>query len=74
MSIGKSLGLDGVSPEIIKAIIDERPKIILEVMNKYLKGGDFPDVCKVTRLVFLRKGKPEVIQAHISSKQYWKIT
>ena len=51
----KAPGPDGITPEMVKAIVEEYPEEILDVMNKCIMDGEFPKIWKVGRLVLLEK-------------------
>jgi hypothetical protein len=54
----KAPGPDGISPEVVKNLVEEVPEVFLEVMNDCLRIRTFPRTWKVARLILLSKGKP----------------
>lgn len=57
----KAPGLDGITPEILKIVIETIPEYVLEVFNQILRTGKFPDEWKVGKVVLLLKpGKPNL--------------
>lgn len=60
LKTGKSGGPDGIPPEVVKAAVETRPHLILDLMNVCLSKGNFPRRWKRGRLVLIPKpGKPE---------------
>lgn len=48
-------GLDGVTNEALKIIVDARPEILLQLYNRCLTEGLFPNKWKRVRLVLIKK-------------------
>lgn len=56
----KAPGPDGITSRILAAVHKADPRILVELFNKCLKCGTFPNEWKTSRVVLLRKGdKPE---------------
>ena len=53
----KAPGPDGIPPEIIKAITDEKPEIVTKMLDQLLREGSFPREWKKGRLVLVEKPK-----------------
>lgn len=53
----KAPGPDGIPAEILKIIAKEKPQLLLEMYNRCLQEGVFPEVWKRQRLVLISKGK-----------------
>lgn len=53
----KAPGPDGVPAEVIKIIADSRPELLLNMYNRCLTDGIFPEPWKEQNLVLISKGK-----------------
>lgn len=53
----KAPGPDGVPTEVLKAIVETRPEILLNMYNYCLIEGLFPETWKEQKLVLISKGK-----------------
>ncbi|KAJ8912314.1 hypothetical protein NQ315_005918, partial [Exocentrus adspersus] len=62
MKMGKAPGPDGLTTEIWKAIMKRYPEILVNMYNKLLAEGRFPDPWKEAKLVLLRKPGKEGMQ------------
>lgn len=58
----KAPGPDGVPPEVIKAVVNEYPQKILDILNRSLIAGVFPDTWKQARLVLIEKDSPNLAE------------
>lgn len=56
LKLGKAPGPDGVPNEIIRTLLEEIPDLLLQIFNKCLEEGVFPNRWKKQKLVLLRKG------------------
>lgn len=56
LKLGKAPGPDGVPNEVIKVLMEEIPDYWLQIFNKCLEEGEFPNRWKKQKLVLLRKG------------------
>ncbi|KAL7723971.1 hypothetical protein ACLKA6_017962 [Drosophila palustris] len=63
---GKTPGPDSIPAEVLKAIVESRPRKLLEMYNACIRTGTFPEPWKVQRLVLISKGKgdPETASAY----------
>lgn len=52
---GKAAGPDGIPPEVIKAIAEQRPELMERTLNGIIKQGCFPREWKVGRLMLIEK-------------------
>lgn len=57
MKGNKAPGPDGLTPEIVKIAVETNKEKVLDMYNKCLEEGVFPDEWKVARLVLIPKGK-----------------
>ncbi|XP_076660541.1 uncharacterized protein LOC143363896 [Halictus rubicundus] len=55
LKIGKAPGIDGLQPEIIKAMVEFRPDRFTALFNGILKRGKLPKPWKKARTILLRK-------------------
>jgi len=55
LKANKAPGLDGVSNEILKKIVELRPTQVLDIFNMCITQGSFPPIWKTARLVLVRK-------------------
>ena len=53
---GRAPGLDGIPPEVAKLMYKIHPTIFLNLFNRILHSGRFPNAWKKSRLVLLPKG------------------
>lgn len=56
LKLKKAPGLDGITVEILKQVVDENKQVFLKVVNGCLLKSNFPTIWKTSRLVLL--GKP----------------
>ena len=63
---GKAPGPDGIPNEVLRAIIREKPQLILDLLNTCLERGHFPKKWNRQKLVFIPKGKTEDPKAPFS--------
>ena len=54
---GKAPGPDKIPNEVLRAIIREKPQLILDLLNTCLERGHFPKQWKLQKLVLISKGK-----------------
>lgn len=57
MTSGKAPGPDGIPDEVLRQVAHIRPEFLLDVYNRCLSQGHFPERWKRARLVLLRKGE-----------------
>lgn len=57
----KAPGPDGIPSEVIRLIAENRPEFLLEMFNRCLMAGVFPEVWKRQKLVLISKGKGDPI-------------
>lgn len=53
----KAPGPDGIGPEICKILLKSAPDFCLQLFNKLLKKGLFPNIWKIAKLVLIEKEK-----------------
>lgn len=55
LKLKKAPGLDGITVEILKQVVNENKQVFLKVMNGCLLKSNFPTIWKTSRLVLLEK-------------------
>lgn len=55
--VKKASGPDGITPEVVEAVVQDHPEKCLSAMNSVLQSGIFPKEWKIARLVRLEKEK-----------------
>ena len=66
----KAPGPDGISAEILKAIANICPHLLLDIHNSYLKEGIFHEQWKIQRLVLISKGKGQKFSVSLQTALY----
>ena len=56
LNSGKAPGPDAIPNEVLRAIIREKPQLILDLLNTCLGRGHFPKQWKRQKLVLISKG------------------
>ena len=52
----KATGLDGLSPRILKLSAEIASSTLLDIINKSIQNGQFPDILKIAKLLPIHKG------------------
>lgn len=59
LKANKAPGPDGIPVEVLKEIVNKRPRFLLNMYNSCLMDGVFPDSWKEQKLVLIAKGRGE---------------